>query len=726
MKIAQFFGRTSGAFISAAFLIMISCFKPSFAALPEEGMYPLYEMSKLDLSKSGLKIALTDIFNPSGVSLINAVVKFGGCTGSFVSKDGLIITNHHCVFGLVQKVSSVENNYVENGFLAKTREEEIPVTGQNCQIAESYEDVSGQIINAGVEISDLTGKGKAIQKKIKEIVADEEKKHPGMKIEISEMFSGRVYILYRYKTIKDMRLVYVPPRTIGEFGGETDNWVWPKHTGDFSFVRAYVAPDGSAKEYSKDNVPYTPQKFLKVNPNGVEEGDFLFILGYPGRTFRNQPSRFMEFHEKVQLPYVAELYKYLINSYIELGKNNPKIALTLAAKIKGLANTQKNYEGKLSGLNKIDLVEMKKAEEKELINFINSNSEAKQKYSTLFDDINKVFNEVFTLGRRPFVVSNLTSNVTTLKLADILLEYSTEMSKPAEDRKASYKPDKIQAVFEQIQNLYKEYDKEADKLSLKKVLGDAVGFEEMKNFDLVNQFNGSRTAAEKFAENLIEKSIFTDYKTYTSLLEKNDNDIKALQNEAIEFARKLRAFTTANEKETKLRDAKISDCMSRLYDVKKLRSQSVMLPDANSTLRFTYGFVRGYSPADATLYTPMTTIRGIIEKSSRGDDFKMPPQMRELYNKKDYGKFKNKKLNDLPVALLYNTDTSGGNSGSPIMNAFGELIGVNFDRTYEATINDYAWNENYSRSIGVDIRFVLWVTQKIGGADYLLKEMGVE
>jgi hypothetical protein len=689
-------------------------------------MYPLYELSKLDLSKAGLKIGIEDIFNPNGVSLINAVVKFGGCTGSFVSKEGLIITNHHCVFGLVQKVSSVEKNYVEDGFLAKNREEEIPVTGQYCQITESYKDVSGQVLDAAAGITDLTERDKAVQKKIKELTAAEEKNNPSMKISISEMFAGRVYILFRYKLLKDIRLVYVPPRTIGEFGGETDNWIWPKHTGDFSFVRAYIAPDGSAKEYSKDNVPYIPQKFLKVNPNGIEEGDFLFILGYPGRTFRNQTSRFIEFHEKYQLPYIAELNKYLIEKFAEMGKNDPATALTLAAKIKSLANAQKNYEGKLKGLRRLSLVEAKRAEEKSLADFINSDAALKEKYGTLFSDIDKLYNEVFAKGRIPLVINQFTLNVNTLKLAGILLEYSAEMSKPESDRKSAYKPSNLPALFEQIQNIFKEYSKEADKTALGKIIGDAVNFPEMKDCELFKELKGSEDAPREFAANLINNSIFSDYNSFTALLEKTPDEIKALNNGAIEFAGKLKRLSAANEKENKLSEAKINDCLAKLYDVKKIRDGEKLLPDANSTLRFTYGYVRGYSPADATYYSPMTTLKGVIDKSCLGDDFKLPPQMRGLYEKKDYGRYKNRKKDDLPVAILYNTDTSGGNSGSPIMNGSGELIGVNFDRTYEATINDYAWNENYSRSIGVDIRYVLWVTQKIGGADYLITELGVD
>lgn len=707
-------------------LTLISGVNSVFAGLPEEGMYPLYEFNKLDLKKAGLKIGISDIYNTKEPSLINAVVKFGGCTGSFVSKDGLIITNHHCVFGLVQKVSSVENNYVENGFLAKNRSAELPVTGQNCQITESYEDVSSQIISAVSDITDLTERGKVIQKKIKEIISSEEAKNPSLKIDISEMFPGKVFILYRSKIIKDMRLVYVPPRTIGEFGGETDNWVWPKHTGDFSFVRAYVAPDGSGKDYAADNVPYVPKRFLKVNPDGIEEGDFLFILGYPGRTFRNQTSKFVEFHEKVQLPYYAELYKYLISSYEALGKDKPDVALALSAKIKSLANAQKNYEGKLKGLNRLELVELKKAEENELISYINSNPAVKEKFGNLYTEINKTYEEVFTNGKRPLVMNQFTANVNTLKLADILLDYTVEMSKPESERKTNYKPANVHVIFEQIQNLFKEYNKDADKIALRKILGDAIGFQELKDLEMFKQFNNSRTDAEKFADELVNTSVFDDFKSYTALLEKPEAEIKETKNKAIEFARLIKSSSSLIEKEVKQRDVKLNDYLGQLYDVKKMWKQTTFLPDANSTLRFTYGFVRGYSPADATLYTPMTTLKGIIEKSYLGGEFRIPAKLKELYDKKDLGKHKNKKLDDLPVAILYNTDTSGGNSGSPIMNALGELIGVNFDRTYEATINDYAWNENYSRSIGVDIRYVLWVTQKIGGADYILQEMGVE
>ena len=262
--------------------LIISVFSGTISFLPEEGMYPLSEIHNLNLNEAGLKISVDEVYNPDGVSIVDGLVKVGGCSGSFVSDEGLIITNHHCVFGSVQRASTLENNYLENGFLAKTREEEIIAEGLTCRITESYEDVSEKILKAAEEASILSERIEMIEKEIKKIVKTEEEKDSTIKVEVSEMFTGQSYVLFRYKIINDVRLVYVPPRNIGEFGGESDNWIWPRHTGDFSFVRAYVAPDGSPAKYSPDNLPFKPKRFIKVNPNGVDEGDFVFVMGLPG------------------------------------------------------------------------------------------------------------------------------------------------------------------------------------------------------------------------------------------------------------------------------------------------------------------------------------------------------------------------------------------------------------------------------------------------------------
>ncbi|HEY1024545.1 MAG TPA: S46 family peptidase, partial [Sphingobacteriaceae bacterium] len=295
----------------------------------DEGMFPLSEIHKLDLQKAGLKIDQSEIYNPNGVSLIDALVNVGGCTGSFISDEGLIITNHHCAFSAVQQASTPEKDYLTNGFVAQTREQEIEARGLTCRITDSYDDVSARVLGAVADITDPASRIRVINEQMKNIAAEAEKEDPTITAQVSEMFIGKTYVLFRYKTIQDVRLVYIPQRSIGEFGGETDNWVWPRHTGDFSFMRAYVAQDGTPAKYSKKNVPYKPKKFLKVNPNGVQEEDFVFILGYPGRTFRNRPAQFIEQQQDYLLPYVSNLYEFQNNAMIEAGKKNKETELKL-------------------------------------------------------------------------------------------------------------------------------------------------------------------------------------------------------------------------------------------------------------------------------------------------------------------------------------------------------------------------------------------------------------
>jgi hypothetical protein len=280
-----------------------------------------------------------------------------------------------------------------------------------------------------------------------------------------------------------------------------------------------------------------------------------------------------------------------------------------------------------------------------------------------------------------------------------------------------------------VKESFSTLDKNIEILTLSKIIGDAVKFDEMKDFEPFQKFLSEKNptaAVEDFIKNMIDKSAVTDYKSYQSLLEKTPQEIEELNDPLIQFVAEMKEADKPKQKETDVRNGKLNILLAKLLDVKKLRQTKTFIPDANSTLRFTFGYIKGYSPADATYFSPITTLSGLIEKSYLGGDFQIPMKLKEAYEKKDYGRFRNQKLNDVPVAILYNSDTSGGNSGSPILNAYGELIGVNYDRAYEATINDYAWSEDYSRSIGVDIRFILWFTQKIGGADYLLKELNVE
>ena len=708
--------------ITISLLIVISfAFIPS---RPDEGMFPLSDIKNINLNEKGLKISVDEVYNPDGVSLVDALVKIGGCTGSFVSNEGLIITNHHCVFGIVSDASTVENNYLDNGFLAETREKELPAKGLTCRITDSYEDVSTEILEAANTEEDISKRTTAISKKIKEIIEREEKKDSTIKAEVSEMFVGEQYVLFRYKTINDVRLVYVPPRTIGEFGGESDNWVWPRHNGDFSFVRAYVAPNGSSAKYSEENVPYQPKKFLQVNANGVNEEDFVFILGYPGRTFKHQPSQFLMMQEKYQLPYVQDIFSWLINLYEKRGENDPEFALSIVGEIQGLANTEKNYRGKMQGMERLNLIQKKQDEEKQLQQFIDSDLKLKEKYGTVLSEIDEVYKDAFATGRRNLVLMMLSRNVDYYRLAEIFVDYKKEMLKTEAERKALYKEDKRNDFYNTITNLYNEYMLDLDAKILNKILTDASTFEECRELEPFKSFASVKNKDE-FISDLYEETFINDSKEYFELLEDEDETLEDIDDPYINLIKSAVELGDTERKKAQIRDGKMNILLAGLNDAKRQWLNKSFVPDANLTLRLTYGYVRGYSPADATYFSPNTTLTGLIQKGRESGDYKLNKKVKELYKNKDFGQFIHQKLNDVPVNFIYNMDTSGGNSGSPILDAYGKLVGVNFDRSFEATVNDYTWSENYSRSIGVDIRYVLWVVQKVGGADFLLKEMGI-
>lgn len=695
----------------------------AYAKMPDEGMYPLSEIAKLDLKKAGLKITTADVYSPGKTSLIDALVRVGGCTGSFISKDGLIITNHHCAFDYVRQASTVENNYLENGFYAGNREKEIPAQGLTCMITESYTDVSKQILAAADSAKLPQERIPLIQKKIKELVREEEAKDAGLKVEVSEMFTGKTYVLFRYRILKDVRLVFIPPRSIGDFGGDADNWVWPRHTGDFSFLRAYIGKDGKPAEYAIDNVPYSPKKILKVNPNGVDENDFVFVLGYPGRTFRHQPSRYLEFQEMFQLPYISGLYKSFIDIYQEAGAANPALALKFSSRVKSLANTQKNYDGKILGMKRLGLTAQKKAEDAQLQEYILQDVKRAAAYKDVIVDIGKVYDEQFMLGRANFAIGQLRSRIVPTALASQLLEYRAELRKDEKERKTAYSTKNLPSTLKNISENLSEVELDVDITILTRLLSEAAKLTEFKNFAPLKPFAGSDEDCRQAISNLLKGSIVYDSAAYMQTLTSvTDVEVK---DKLVTFLRAVSDEYKRYEKQYDELNGKLNTLLPKYIEAKSEWKKSGFIPDANSTLRLTYGYIRGYSPADATYYRPITTLRGAIEKSSAGGVYSLNAKVRELYEKKDFGRYRNKKLNDVPVAILYNMDTTGGNSGSPVMDAEGNIIGVNFDRAFEATINDFAWSESYSRSIAVDIRYVLWVVEKVGNAPALIQEMGL-
>lgn len=702
-------------------------------AFTDEGMYPLSEIHKLNLKAKGFKIAPKDLYNPQGGSLVDAIVQVGGCTGSFVSNEGLILTNHHCAFGAVQAASTAERDYLNNGFLAKNRGEEIPAKGYTCRITESYRDVSAEVLSAAKEGMSFAERAKAFEQKIKEIVAAAESKEKGIRAEVAEMFAGKSYVLFIYRNIKDVRLVYVPPRSIGEFGGETDNWVWPRHTGDFSFMRAYVAKDGAMADYSPENVPYTPRRHLKVAPQGVNENDFVFILGYPGRTFRHQPAAFYEYHQKYFLPFNADWNAWQIDMMEAAGKDNAEVAIRLSSRIKSLANRMKNYRGKLQGFRRLDLLAKKQQEERELQAFIEADANRKAQYGTVLPEIGKAYSEIMAGASRNQVLGQIIGSSVLLNAGYTAFKLSAQLQKDDLQREPAYMNRNLPALQDRMERAYADRNDGIDRLFMKEILQKARQLPEGQKIAAVealikNSTNGSAaTAIDKFVEEAHANSQLRDAEFFKSLMTMQPEAMRALQDPFIEFAAALEADLEKNREADRARQGVLDKLFAQLIEVKQQWKQTDFIPDANSTLRLTFGHIRGYSPNDAIEYEPMTTLAGVYQKNLTGnDDFNAPSRLIDLWRAKDFGKFKSEKLQDVPLAILYDTDTTGGNSGSPVLNASGELVGVNFDRSYEATINDYQWSTAYSRSIAVDIRYVLWVVQKFAGADFLLQELGVK
>lgn len=718
--------RSKGSLL-CALLLGASVFNFS-ASIPDEGMFPLSELSRAGLKKAGLKISEKDIYNPGQVGLVDALVQVGGCSGSFVSPNGLIITNHHCAFSAVQLASSPEFNYLKNGFVANSYEQEIEAQGLSIRITESYEDVSDEVLSAVASVSDPVERINLINKKRTEIANRAEAADPTIKAEVSEMFIGKSYVLFRYKTIDDVRLVYIPRQDIGEFGGETDNWVWPRHIGDFSFLRAYTAPDGSSAKYSPDNVPYQPKKHLKVNPKGVNENDFVFILGYPGRTFRHRPAQYIEYQQQFLLPYTSELYDFQNQQMHAAGKDDLKTELALVTRIKRNANVMKNYRGKLKGLQNIDLVGNKRQEDEALAQFINSSPELKAKYGTLMTDIAQHYETVFDIASKELWFNNMYSSTSLLRVASTINSFKEAILKQnglkAQEEVFSLN---IKQLKDFLDNIYHSYHLTVDKNIGRRMFEDAHQFDGANQLEYFARKNFmSKEEAGDFIANALEKTKLNDKETLYNTILKDIHSLKNYNDDLLVLQQELDTEREIFNTEQNRREGVLNRLMGDYVAVKEQYQSRNFIPDANSTLRLTFGNIKGYSPADATYMKPFTTIKGLIEKGNSGiPEYEYPESIKTAWLAKNFGAYAKKDLNDVPVNILYNMDTTGGNSGSPIMNAHGELIGVNFDRAYDATINDFAWSEDYSRSIGVDIRYVLWIADKIDDAQFILKEMGI-
>lgn len=671
------------------------------------GMHPINTIKNLPLAKAGLKISANDIFNPKGQQgLVKAIVKVGGCTGSFVSDNGLIITNHHCAFGALEPYSTTQNNLFEKGYLAQNKELELPFKGVDVKILESFEDVSAKVLSKISDSLNSIEKQKAINEEITSMKVAENILFPELYIEISEMLPGKIYMVFRYKILKDIRIVYIPARNIGEFGGESDNWMWPRHTGDFSFLRAYVGKDGKPAEYSEENVPYKPTEFLTINKEGLQENDFVFILGYPGRTYKQYPTPFLVQQEKHTLPFISNTFNNEIRITKEVGAEYPSFLLSKQTFIKRRANTAKNFEGKLKSMRIIKLIEQRKSEDTRIYKKLDSASKIEWKninyqLDTLYNSWNQFienyyWHQIFTdQSNSHKIISNINLYLTT-------------------------KNDSIKnEIKKEIRKIYASMNIKYEEHYLKFMLIDNNRFSTYKGNKCIND-----KLLNKVANNYTEL-----YKVYSSILDSNFTWTILNSKESNYYKKILDLNYCINYNKVELEDKMIAynamkDNLLPIYVDLRLKAEGTnFIPDANSTLRLTYGYIKGYSPADGIYANPFTTIRGMLEKAGIKDDYVVNEGITNLYEKFPDAPFAS---GDQPLCLLYNLDTTGGNSGSPVLDKLGRLIALNFDRVYEATVNDYTWDDKFSRSIGLDIRFVIWTTQHIAKANHIIDEIFVE
>lgn len=697
----------------------------SNVGVSDEGMFPISELGRLNLSAKGMGLTPTELFNPGQVSLVDGICRVNGCTGSFVSSNGLIITNHHCAFDAIQKASTSKNDLLTNGFIAKDFGEEVPAPNYTVRITEGYKDVSEQVLSVVTENMSALDRNKAIEKRRKEIELESEKENKGLRVEVAEMFAGKTYVLFLYTYLKDIRLVFAPPVSVGAFGGEADNWEWPRHTGDFSFMRAYTAPDGTSAEYSPNNIPYHPKRVIKVAPQGVNEEDFVFLLGYPGRTVRQKTASFLEFERDVRLPAVVELYAWQISEMEKAGASDREVAIKHASRTKSLANVEKRSRGQLLGLKRANIVQTKASSEAELTTFIQADTGRSKAYGSLLKDISSVYQDMTEKGPFEIHFRELKSACRAMTFAFTIYDAAVEREKQDLERETPYMNRNIDLTVQQLKLDVADWHKPTDTIMLAGMferLSKINGARDLERLAVLLDDNRSFAAR---AESLMSSTRLGDVRFVEECLKKKPAELESVSDPILNLVIQLYPAYKKLRDLDKERDGRLGQLYGTLVEAKQAFDPAQFVPDANATLRITYGRVRGYSPSDAIQKTPVSTLRGVIEKTTGAEPYITPKAVLDRYAAKDFGPFVHPKLGQVPVAILYNTDTTGGNSGSPVFNARGELVGVNFDRTFEATINDFAWNESYSRSIGVDIRYVLWITGVVYDAKHLFAEMGL-
>ena len=722
--------------LTVSLLIIALAFSP-FASLADEGMWLPDSLGKLplgQLKKRGFELKPEDVYSTTQPSLKDAIVQISaGGTGSFVSGEGLILTNHHVAFAAVTRASTTEKDYINNGFLAKSRAEEIPAQGYTVSILQEFKDVTAEVLSAAKPEMSPEARDAALAAKRGEIqknaLAGRDKE--GIRTQVVEATSGLQYFLYAYLTLRDVRIAYAPPKSIGYFGGDPDNFEWPRHCGDFTYLRAYVGADGKPAGFSKDNVPYKPKRFLAVNAAGIKEGDFTFVLGHPGSTFRYRESYSLEFRQNIQLPDQIAALKKQIDTLTKLGEKNPALKIRLADQIFSMSNSLKAFEGAVKGLKKLNLVERRRAEEEALKKWLDANPAAKAKYGNALPQIEALYKDLASFSSKQSAFSGLFESGDLVSALNYAYLRATDKEKPAGERNPQFSDGALPQITNQLGGGWGEREPEVEAKGLADALEELAELPGDQKFAFVETLfgnqsgNARRQAGRDFADKVVASSKFKSFDEVKKLFAASAADIRAIDDPLVKlivaasdenapFGKRVAKF---NSEIVRLRP----NYVAAMLEMKK----APYYPDANFTLRFTYGEVKGYKPRDAVTYDWQTSLAGVIDKDTGEEPFNVPAGLKELAKKRDFGNYLEPRLNDVPVNFLTTTDITGGNSGSPIMNGRGEMIGLVFDGNFEGLGGDYAFDNNRNRTINVDIRYVLFVTEKLGGAAYLFDEMKI-
>ena len=713
-------------------ILLISIFSliaaTTFKATADEGMWlpSLISQRIDDMQQKGFRLSAEDIYSINQASLKDAVVLFGrGCTGELVSPEGLLLTNHHCGYGQIQKHSSVEHDYLRDGFWAMSREEELPNKGLTVSFLERMEDVTDLVLKGYEQGMSETQRVELVKRNSDAIIAEAVKDGKGLRAIVESLYYGNQYFLFVYKEFSDIRLVGAPPSSIGKFGGDTDNWMWPRHTGDFSIFRIYADKDNEPAPYSEDNVPYQPKKYFNISAKGVQEGDFTFIYGFPGRTQEYIHSEAVRYIEEIGDPHKIALRTLRLNIMNEHQSQSQKVRIQYSSKNANVSNAWKKWQGEVKGIRKMNTVQTKKDYEEKFSKWAENNE-----YKGLTERIAKLYADLEAYN---FATDYYNETVRAVEIGNFAMSiarlFKTTVSE-SNDTTVTFDSAKAADLAE---SFFKDYHMPIDKetfIALMKEF-DRNMPEESKPAYHVSQMErfGSIDA---WADDLFAKSIFTDPNRMNNLATEDKSVV--VKDPATEFFNEYLKWYYADilphadrinqELQLEYRDY-MRGQMAFAEATEGKQVLNKFYPDANLTLRVAYGHIKGYSPSDGVYYTPSSTIKGIMEKDNPEIfDYNIPQRLRDIYATKEYGQWADK-TGDVPVCFIATNHTTGGNSGSPVINADGDLIGLNFDRVWEGTMSDIVFDPEIYRNISLDVRYVLFTIEKIGGAGYLIDEMTI-